>query len=65
MITIHPEHRLTVVFTNDEERTDIQTFVSIINKCAKEARKSGFKSIFTEKEGAVIKALSEELNNTG
>lgn len=64
MITVQPEHRLTVVFTNDEERSDIVTFTSIINKCTKEAKKSGFKNMFTNEEGEVIKGLYETLNGT-
>ncbi len=43
MITIQPEHRLTVVFTNDEDRNDITTFVNIVNKCTKEAKKKDLK----------------------
>ena len=64
MITIQPEHRLTVVFTNDEERNDIVTFKSVIDKCAKEAKKSGFKNMFTNEEGEVIKGLFETLSGT-
>lgn len=64
MITVQPEHRLTVVFTNDEERNDITTFMTIIDKCTKEAKKSGFKCLFTNEEGEVIKGLNETLSGT-
>lgn len=62
MITIQPEHRLTVVFTNDDDRNDIQTFVNIVNKCTKEAKKKGFKNMFNNEESEVLKGLSESLN---
>lgn len=61
MIYIEPEHKLTVVFTRTKERNDIDTFVKIIEKCTKEAKKSGFKSLFTTEERDVIKALNENL----
>ena len=63
MITIHPEHKLTVVFTNDEERDDITTFMNVITKCTKEAKKSGFKCMFNNEESEVIKGLNETLNS--
>lgn len=62
MITIQPEHKLTVVFSSDEDRDDISLFVGIIKKCTKEAKKSGFKSMFTNEECAVIKGLNESIN---
>lgn len=61
MITIQPEHRLTISFTNDTDRNDITTFLSIVNKCTKEAKKSGFKSMFSNEESDIIKLLQENL----
>jgi len=63
MIYIQPEHKLIVTFTNTTENSDIATFMSIMNKCAKEARKSGFKSIFDTEEKDFIKALHDNLND--
>lgn len=62
MILIQPEHRLTVTFTNDEQKNDISTFINIINKCTKEAKKSGFKNMFNNEESELVKILSENLN---
>ena len=62
MIYIEPEHKLSVTFTNTTESNDITTFMGIIDKCAKEAKKSGFKSLFTNEEKSIIKALYENLN---
>ncbi len=59
MIQILPEHKLTISFSNNESESDITTFVSIINKCAKEAKKSGFKSMFNNEEATIIKAVHE------
>ena len=62
MIIIEPEHRLTITFTNTTDTEDITTFISILKKCNKEARKSGFKSMFSSDEKEFIKQLSETLN---
>jgi hypothetical protein len=62
MIFIEPEHRLSLTFTNTSESNDITTFVSIIDKCVKEAKKSGFKSFFNTIEKNFIKTLHENLN---
>ena len=61
MITIQPEHKLMIAFTNDDDRNDISTFVSIVDKCAKEAKKSGFKKMFTAEESFVLTSLKETL----
>lgn len=62
MIFIEPEHRLSLTFTNTSESNDITTFVSIIDKCVKEAKKSGFNSFFNTIEKNFIKTLHENLN---
>ena len=62
MIFIEPEHRLSLTFTNTSESNDITTFVNIINKCVKEAKKSGFKSFFDTDEKNFIKTLHANLN---
>jgi hypothetical protein len=59
MILIQPEHKLTISFSNTETESDIVTFISIIGKCAKEAKKSGFRSMFSAEESTVIKAVHE------
>jgi len=63
MIYIEPEHKLTITFTNTTESSDIATFIGIMGKCAKEAKKSGFKSIFDTEEKTFIKALHDNLNS--
>lgn len=61
MIYIEPEHRLTISLTNTSEGNDITTFCNIINKCYKEAKRAGFKGMFTGEEKVVIKAITESL----
>ena len=62
MIYIEPEHRLSLTFTSTEDSNDINTFMNIVNKCAKESKKSGFKSMFNTEEKSIIKILQENLN---
>ena len=61
MITIQPEHRLTIMFTNDEERNDIATFIEIIKKCDIERKKAGFVKAFNATESELIEILKDNL----
>jgi len=65
MISIIPEHRLTLLFTTDEDSNDIATFINVINKCIKESKKAGFKNMFTANERELLEALASnlEVNN--
>lgn len=61
MISIIPEHRLTLVLTNDEDGNDISKFMNIISKCTKESKKAGFKNMFTANERELLEALASNL----
>jgi len=61
MIYIEPEHRITVTFTNTEERNDISIFYNVVSKCYKEAKKPGFHNMFSKEEKNTIKMLAENL----
>ena len=63
MIQIIPEHRLTVVFTNDESGNDIKTFVDIMDKCYKESKRPGFKSMFNDRERDLIRGVQENIKD--
>lgn len=61
MISIIPEHRLTLLLTNDENGNDIATFINVISKCTKESKKAGFKNMFTANERELLEALGDNL----
>jgi hypothetical protein len=61
MIYITPEHKLTIILTNTEGSNDITHFCGIINKCHKEARKAGFKNMFTSGEKNILLNLVDNL----
>jgi len=61
MMSIIPEHRLTLLLTNDENGNDISKFINIISKCTKESKKAGFKNMFTANERELLEALASNL----
>ena len=64
MIYVEPEHRISLTFTNTEERNDISIFYNGVSKCYKEAKKPGFHNMFSKDEKNTIKMLAEHLGLT-
>ena len=64
MIYVEPEHRISLTFTNTEERNDISIFYNVVSKCYKEAKKPGFHNMFSKDEKNTIKMLAEHLGLT-
>jgi uncharacterized protein (DUF2344 family) len=61
MINVDYEHSVTITFSNAKENNDLDTFMSILQKCNKEAKKSGFRTMFKGREKEMIKALYSHL----
>ena len=54
------EHSLTIKFSNGDEFKEVDMFLSILEKCNKEASKSGYKKLFSKDESMFVKGLWEE-----
>lgn len=57
MINVDYEHSVTITFSNSKDNNDLDTFISVLQKCDKEAKKAGFKTMFKGREKDMIKAL--------
>jgi len=64
MINIDYEHSITITFSNSRDGDDLNTFVDILTKCNKEAKKSGFKTMFKGRERDLITSLYHTLSGT-
>jgi len=62
MINVDYEHSVTITFSNGKEGDDLSTFVSILSKCNKEAKKAGFKTLFKGREKELITSLYSVLS---
>ena len=57
MIQAIPENRLTFILTT-EGQNDISLYSNVIKKCFKEAKKTGFKNMFTREERSFIEEMA-------
>ena len=62
MINVDYEHSVTLTFSNTKDGDDLNTFVSILAKCNKEAKKAGFKNMFKGREKDMISGLYSVLS---
>lgn len=60
MIQVIPENRLTFILTTDGQN-DISLFSGVVKKCFKEAKKPGFKNMFTREERDFIEEIANIL----
>lgn len=61
MVRLEYEHSITVTFANSSESRDLNNFISLLKKCNKEAKRSGFRSMFTTEEKIFVRSLHDSL----
>lgn len=54
------EHSLTIKLTNEGTENELDIFLNVLNKCNKEAKRSGYKKMFNKDECGLIRALHNE-----
>lgn len=55
------DHRITLEFSNTANSKDLNNFADVMRKCYKEAKKSGFRNMFTRDEREFIRSFYETL----
>jgi len=61
MVGLDYEHSVMVTFSNRGENKDLNTFLSLLKRINKEAKKSGFRSMFSAEEKVFIRTLHDSL----